>query len=619
MGEYMDFFEKNILSLKKRYSYIVEKLDEKKDIDECGVEYNNGTAVLYKIYNNRRWNLNSKWNAQTAAEIYAERYNIQLYGVYFVFGFSDGKYIRELARKLDDTNLMVVCIPDFTLFSITCRYFDLTDIFENERIIVYFSEMERNAEGLFRQLVGYTRIKLLEFCILPGYDIVYHDECETFMDAVLECMRNEIMNKETHLAFDRQIPQHMLYHTKHMLPYSNINQLKQELLTKDIEDIPAIIVSAGPSLDKNVHLLKEAKGKAFIIAVDASIRTVMQAGVQPDLIRFSLGIENIDPNSPERFFSGLDLKDVCWACNQWTNMNLLDTYAEHILYFGSFGDTWNDILKQNLGYEFPNVVSGGSVSTEAFMIALQMGFKNIVLIGQDLAFTGGVSHTKGIEDALGDNDSYIKSRQIVEVEGINGERLQTDYQMWFYKQWFEKVIRIYKDKIYVIDATEGGARIEGAEIKSLEEVIKTQCNKELDVHKIEQKILPMFSVERQLSLLEQLKSLREKILCTEKTILDCIAEQKEIFEKIKTEEITLQKVKKLQKMALLNKTIEKLPMMDYICMYAQNEEYEMGDTIYTEKDLTPEQLVEKSLALLKGYQNGAKLFLEDFDEFIMKD
>jgi Uncharacterized protein conserved in bacteria len=613
MGEYMDFFEKNILSLKKRYSYIVEKLDEKKDIDECGVEYNNGTAVLYKIYNNRRWNLNSKWNAQTAAEIYAERYNIQLYGVYFVFGFSDGKYIRELARKLDDTNLMVVCIPDFTLFSITCRYFDLTDIFENERIIVYFSEMERNAEGLFRQLVGYTRIKLLEFCILPGYDIVYHDECETFMDAVLECMRNEIMNKETHLAFDRQIPQHMLYHTKHMLPYSNINQLKQELLTKDIEDIPAIIVSAGPSLDKNVHLLKEAKGKAFIIAVDASIRTVMQAGVQPDLLC------SVDPNSPERFFSGLDLKDVCWACNQWTNMNLLDTYAEHILYFGSFGDTWNDILKQNLGYEFPNVVSGGSVSTEAFMIALQMGFKNIVLIGQDLAFTGGVSHTKGIEDALGDNDSYIKSRQIVEVEGINGERLQTDYQMWFYKQWFEKVIRIYKDKIYVIDATEGGARIEGAEIKSLEEVIKTQCNKELDVHKIEQKILPMFSVERQLSLLEQLKSLREKILCTEKTILDCIAEQKEIFEKIKTEEIILQKVKKLQKMALLNKTIEKLPMMDYICMYAQNEEYEMGDTIYTEKDLTPEQLVEKSLALLKGYQNGAKLFLEDFDEFIMKD
>lgn len=609
----MDFFEKNILSLKKRYSYIVEKLDEKKDIDECGVEYNNGTAVLYKIYNNRRWNLNSKWNAQTAAEIYAERYNIQLYGVYFVFGFSDGKYIRELARKLDDTNLMVVCIPDFTLFSITCRYFDLTDIFENERIIVYFSEMERNTEGLFRQLVGYTRIKLLEFCILPGYDIVYHDECETFMDAVLECMRNEIMNKETHLAFDRQIPQHMLYHTKHMLPYSNINQLKQELLTKDIEDIPAIIVSAGPSLDKNVHLLKEAKGKAFIIAVDASIRTVMQAGVQPDLLC------SVDPNSPERFFSGLDLKDVCWACNQWTNMNLLDTYAEHILYFGSFGDTWNDILKQNLGYEFPNVVSGGSVSTEAFMIALQMGFKNIVLIGQDLAFTGGVSHTKGIEDALGDNDSYIKSRQIVEVEGINGERLQTDYQMWFYKQWFEKVIRIYKDKIYVIDATEGGARIEGAEIKSLEEVIKTQCNKELDVHKIEQKILPMFSVERQLSLLEQLKSLREKILCTEKTILDCIAEQKEIFEKIKTEEITLQKVKKLQKMALLNKTIEKLPMMDYICMYAQNEEYEMGDTIYTEKDLTPEQLVEKSLALLKGYQNGAKLFLEDFDEFIMKD
>ena len=55
--------------------------------------------------------------------------------------------------------------------------------------------------------------------------------------------------------------------------------------------------------------------------------------------------------------------------------------------------------------------------------------------------------------------------------------------------------------------------------------------------------------------------------------MDCIADQKEIFEKIKTEEISLQKVKKIQKMALLNKTIEKMPMMDYIFMYEQNEEY----------------------------------------------
>lgn len=82
-------------------------------------------------------------------------------------------------------------------------------------------------------------------------------------------------------------------------------------------------------------------------------------------------------------------------------------------------------------------------------------------MGQDLAFTGGKSHTSGIEGALGDNDKYIKSRCLMEVEGIDGTMLQTDFQMWYYKQWFEKAIRDGGDRMRVIDATEGGARIEG--------------------------------------------------------------------------------------------------------------------------------------------------------------
>lgn len=106
------------------------------------------------------------------------------------------------------------------------------------------------------RIVNYTKIKLLEFCILPGHDILYHEECEKFMDSVLEVMRMEIVNRETHMAFDRILPQHMLYHMRTMIKHSNIKQLKKKLADADLKDIPAVIVSAGPSLDKNVHLLK---------------------------------------------------------------------------------------------------------------------------------------------------------------------------------------------------------------------------------------------------------------------------------------------------------------------------------------------------------------------------
>ena len=135
------------------------------------------------------------------------------------------------------------------------------------------------------------------------------------MDSVLEVMRMEIVNRETHMAFDRILPQHMLYHMRTMIKHSNIKQLKKKLADADLKDIPAVIVSAGPSLDKNVHLLKKIQGKALIITVDASIRAVIQAGVRPDILC------TIDPNSPERFFSDLDLTDIYWACNSWTNDN----------------------------------------------------------------------------------------------------------------------------------------------------------------------------------------------------------------------------------------------------------------------------------------------------------
>ena len=57
-----------------------------------------------------------------------------------------------------------------------------------------------------------------------------------------------------------------------------------------------------------------------------------------------------------------------------------------------------------------------------------------------MTFTNGISHTSGIEGAFGDNDEYIDSRYQVYVEGIDGQKLKTDFQMWRYKKWFEKII-----------------------------------------------------------------------------------------------------------------------------------------------------------------------------------
>lgn len=615
-----DIFDQNIEYLKKEYPDVIEKINQIKideELKNIGIEKaKNGSQVLYQVVNGRKWYGNSRLNPDLASEIYASRYYIQSYEVYFIFGFSDGKCIRNIMNKCDDTNLIFAFIPNLKLFTLSCQYFDLSDIIRSKKVILCFADIMRDISLLMQEMIEYTRIKLLEFCVLPGYDVLYHDMCEEFMDQVLDRMKNLIVNKSTQLSFNRTIPHRILSNMKRMVDCSNMRQLKDKLKEYDICSIPVIIVSAGPSLDKNVNLLKKLKGKSFIIAVDASIRAVMQAGVMPDLLC------SVDPNSPERFISGLNLNNIYWACNQLSNPILLKKYAKHIFYYGSYGMPWNQVLQKQLGYKFPEVSSGGSVSTEAFSLALYLGFKKIVLIGQDLAFTGGMSHTKGIENALGNNDEYIKRRKLVEVEGINGEKLQTDFQMWFYKQWFEKAIRICNEQnIQVIDATEGGAKIEGAEIMSLQEVIDIYGINNLNIYEIEQQIPAMFSEEKQKELYLKLKEMRKDVISFQDNIDHVIVDEEAMLTQIQLNKDSRQITRALRKLSNLNRKMEEesASVVDYITMYATDEEYEVGENIYAAENIEPEQLIEKSLALLKGYQKGARLFLEDFDQIIMND
>lgn len=615
----MGVFENNIAAIEKKYGLLAEKIREidiEKVSERIGLALAaNGMLIPWVNHQGRAWRLNSMQNPKEAAEIYVDRYEIRLYGIYFLFGFSDGRCVRELLNKCDDTNLIVVCEPDLELFVMICRQLDISDLIEEKRLLLYFSEIERNVEELLKRIVDYTHIKLLEFCILPGYDILYHNECEQYMDSVIECIRSEIVNKGTSFAFNRLIPQHILFHMRNLIYHKNIEQLRQALLPYDLSQIPAIVVSAGPSLDKNVEVLKKAKGRAFVIVVDAALKTVIRTGIRPDIVCTT------DPQTPDRFFLDLNLEGLVWSCSRTSRRWIAEEFANDIFYHGVFGKEWNKLLEEELGYAFPHFLAGGSVSSEAFMLALYVGFRKIILVGQDLAFTGGVTHTKSvIKGTLEDNRKYIRSRKIMEVEGIDGTILETDFQMWYYKMWFEKVISLNQAKISVIDATEGGARIEGTEIRTLEEAIEKECRGELDMYELEKGIPAQFSKEKQRKLLEKLWEMKPKVIEFRQQIDEMINRQEEILEALKKKSVS-QKVllEKLKHIMSQNEQIIMNPILDFITMYAKKEEYEIGDCIYAQEEMKPEELVERNLSLYKGYQNGAKLLEEDIDEIIMKN
>ena len=146
-----------------------------------------------------------------------------------MFGFSYGKAVRELLKKCDDTNMIVVCEPDIELFVLSSHYFDFCDLIQDKRIFLCMLELEKNTTGLLQQLVDYTKIRLMEYCILPGYDILYHERCEKFQETMLEQIQNEIIKKATYLDFDQLLPKDMFFHIKYMLKYKNLWQLREAL------------------------------------------------------------------------------------------------------------------------------------------------------------------------------------------------------------------------------------------------------------------------------------------------------------------------------------------------------------------------------------------------------
>lgn len=219
------------------------------------------------------------------------------------------------------------------------------------------------------------------------------------------------------------------------------------------KDRPALIVAAGPSLNKQMPLLAQNQDLFTIIAVDKVWPILKAHGIVPDAI-LALDPESV-PSWPRNEIAEGTAFCVDIGCGTkllWSNdQNHLLTCANMAVY---------QILKE-LDVKVSLLSTGGSVATSAFALAERLEANPIVFIGQDLALTGGKDHADGYLDPY--NTGLLSARMEAgfDVEGYYGGRLRTERQLLTYKTWFESRIKDLPHKL-IINATEGGARIEGA-------------------------------------------------------------------------------------------------------------------------------------------------------------
>ncbi len=443
--------------------------------------------------------------------------------------------------------------------------------------------------------------------VLPNYDVLFPDEALGFIKGIFDIANFELSQYSTQISFSTVTVKNMLDNIKYLCNGYKTIQLVEVIP----RDIPGILVSAGPSLNKNIKELKRAKGKAFIIAVDTAIKPLLSEGIIPDMFAV------VDGRKPLSLVEKEEAKEIPLLGTLSASSAVLE-YHTGMKFFYNEGYAVSDhiLLKQDT--DFGSVETGGSVATTAFSLLYKIGLPCIILVGQDLAYTGNKSHADGtFADVMKKEDT----KNYITVEGNTEEKVPTTEILKLYLKWFGDYIaaaKKYDPNFRVINATEGGAKIEHTEIMTLHDAIEQECTKEVDIQACLKKLPPMLNEENRKWAEEYLDSFPDKFLEVAKSANKTRKLYKKLEQTCKRKNIDTKEYQSLLKKIEKNiKQIEKNEMHQLIDATMINARYILAREQFLYRDSLQEEgkeLARQGLIYTENMAKIAILFKEYLEE-----
>lgn len=266
----------------------------------------------------------------------------------------------------------------------------------------------------------------------------------------------------------------MIDNVPHVLRSPRLSEFRNAFANK-----PAFIVANGPSLDKNVEWLSQVKGRALILAAESSLKPCLKRNIEPDAVC----VVERTPSSYTVHFQAANLPDNITL----VGLSLMDPRippefpGRWIPVFRGFEST-SQWISESIGCDAHELSGGGSSAHLAFEFALWCGANPVVFVGQDLAFgPNRATHSQFSsysEEYFAQQVRILQSQPVFMVKGVDGNLVST-IKIWYeFKTWFERQIVLHPEVTF-IDATEGGAYIEGTQLMTLQETIAMYCKNTL--------------------------------------------------------------------------------------------------------------------------------------------
>ncbi|HEF2969198.1 TPA: motility associated factor glycosyltransferase family protein, partial [Campylobacter jejuni] len=390
---------------------------------------------------------------QTMLNTYNDKY--LLYPVLYFYGFGNGILFKALLQNKNHQHI-VVFEKDIEIIWIMFHILDFSNELQSARLmILQTSSLDIEFFSNFcssKPFFQFSRIYFLE--LMSHYYERFHEDILGLNKKLAENFKNSIVSYGNDPLDALQGIEQFVYNLPQMITHPSYKELLSK--RKGISDT-AIIVSTGPSLTKQLPLLKKYASKATIFCADSSYPILAKHGIKPDYV---LSLERI-PLTSEFFnndFGEFD-KDIVFVCAGVVHPKTIEylknktfIITQKILAFPYY------INLKNFCY----AAVGFSVAHMAYEFATHLSHKNIIFIGQDLAYAeDGFSHTKDYSNLDKHEGHFQRDKGKFQCLAYGGDGKAESSEVWTMFRFFlqDTISRNIISTTY--NCTEGGARIEG--------------------------------------------------------------------------------------------------------------------------------------------------------------
>ncbi len=592
-------YTKNLEQLKSYYGEMYTKileLDRKQEVEAIVEEARNKELIVKLNKDGKETYLNSRYNPSSEAEKYLEDLKaMPEESIITMFGFANGAFVREFVKINPDIEC-IVYEPSLDVFLKVLECIDISDIIKNPKVKLTVKGLNEN---YFDSYMGYMikvyNIMTNKHIKLPKYGSLFEEECEYVTGVITDnYIKVQAVNNTIH-KYGKKVCENNIHNMRFLRGCGTA----VDYVGKFPEDMPAIVVAAGPSLEKNVHMLHKAKGKALIVAVDTAINKVLEAGVIPDMVIA------IDFVKPLKYFTNPLLKDIPFLADQDLNYEVLEyVNPKRCIFFTADSLLWDRLFKEE-GAEIRSMTTGGSVATSLISNFIFWNFKRIILVGQDLALTGNKEHAGESVQDLDDSKATYEY-----VDAIGGGKVLTRRDFLTYCRWIESTAGICTD-IDFIDASEGGAMKKNTRVMSLEEAIDTYCVDEYDINQIINSAPTYFNENSNEKIKATLRDMITNLNKIKRQLINGASDCRRAGNMLKNKDINKSELKKI------NLSMEKL---DEACLameervliekYITDAETEFAEDLFVGKDDDMEEALRIYEKTEKYYRSNAEAIPE---------